>query len=148
MLDVLQLHVTRAQMVEQSTGGRYDDIDAAPEGVLLRSHSDAAEHGRPGHRGVDGEGIEIVQDLRRELARGDEHQRSRGAARLVDQMVNDRQQKGGRLAAARLRGCDHVAPEHDRRNCFRLNRGGSDVAEILDCPRQGSVKLQMSKWHT
>jgi len=96
---------------------------------------------------VDGEGIEIVQDLRRELARGDEDQRACGAARLVDQVVNDRQEKGGRLAAARLRGPDHVAPLHDRRNGFGLNRGGSDVAEILDCPRQGRVKVQMSKWH-
>ena len=75
----VQLHVARAQMIEQPAGRRDDDVDAAPEGVLLRPHADAAEHGRAGHRRVHREGVEIVQDLRRELARRREHQRARGA---------------------------------------------------------------------
>ena len=68
--------------------------------VLLRSHADAAEHRRGGHRRMHREIVEVVDDLRRQLARRRQHQRARGAARLVDQLVQDRQQKRGRLAAA------------------------------------------------
>jgi len=43
-----------------------------------------------------GELREVVVDLRRQLARGRQHQHARGAARLAHQVVHDGQQEGGK----------------------------------------------------
>ena len=115
--------------------------------MLLRSHADAAEHGRAGHRCVDREAVEIVQNLRRELTRRRQDQRTRRAPRLVDEMMHDRQQEGGRLAAAGLRGGDDVTPLQRRWDGFRLNGSRPDVPEILDGLGQRGMELQLSEWH-
>ena len=54
--------------------------------------------------------VEVVENLRRELARGREDQRPRRAPRLADQLVKDRQQERRRLAAAGLRAGEDVLP--------------------------------------
>ena len=54
--------------------------------------------------------VEVVEDLRRQLARRRQHQRPRRPARLVDQVVKDRQQERRRLAAAGLRAGDESRP--------------------------------------
>ena len=100
------------EMVEQAAGRADDDVDAAAEGVLLRPHADAAEDGRGGDRRVHGEVVQVLDDLRRQLARRRQHERARRAARLVDEPVQDRQQKRRGLAAAGHRAGEQVAAGH------------------------------------
>ena len=108
-LEVRELGVGRAQVVEQPPRRRDDHVDAGPEGVLLRPHRHAAEDRRAGERRVDRERVELLEDLRGQLTRRREDQRAGPAARLVHQVVQDREQEGGGLAAAGLRAGEHVA---------------------------------------
>ena len=123
ILEMRELGVRRAQVVEQPPGRRDHDVDPGAERVLLRPHRDAAEHRRAGERRVDRERVELLEDLRGELARRREHQRARPAARLVHQRVQDRQQECRGLAAAGLRAGEHVASGHRRRDRVGLHRG-------------------------
>ena len=54
-LQVLELRVRLAEVVEEPPGRCDDHVDAAPERVLLRPHADAAEDRRAGERRVYGE---------------------------------------------------------------------------------------------
>ena len=70
----------------------------------------------PRERRVHRELVQVLVDLRRQLARRRQHQRARRAARLADQAVQDRQQKRGGLAAAGHGAGEHVAAGEPRRN--------------------------------
>ena len=63
--------------------------------------------------GVVGQAQADVVDLLGQLARGRDDQRLRRAARQVQELVQDRQQEGGRLAGAGLGGGDEVAAGED-----------------------------------
>ena len=119
-------------MVEQPPRRGDDDVNAASERMLLRSHPDATEHGRTGDRRMDGERGEIFENLRRQLTCRREHQGSRGTPRLVDQAMQNRQQKRRRFAAACLGAANDVLSLHGRRNRFGLNGGRPDEAKFLD----------------
>ena len=69
-----------------------------------------------------------LRDLRRELARGGQHQRPRRACLLGCQVLQDRQDERRRLAGAGLRTGQHVATGEHRRDSFALDGGGRDVA--------------------
>ena len=142
VLDLIEPRVRRAQVIEQPAGRRDDDVDAAAKRVLLRPVADAAEHGRAGHRRVRREILQVFENLRRQLARGREHERARAAARRVDQSLQDRQQKRRGLAAAGLRAGDQVAAGQRRRNRFGLNGGGTNEAQVLDAEHQTGVQLE------
>ena len=68
----------------------------------------------------------LVVDLQCELARGREDDTDRAVAlferRLIHHVAQHRQHERQRLARARLRDPDHVAPTHDDRQCLRLDR--------------------------
>ena len=142
----VELRVRLREVIEQAARRRDDDVDAAAERVLLRAHADAAEDRRAGDRRVHGEVVEVLEDLRRQLARRREHQRARRAARLVDQLVEDRQQERRGLAAAGLGAGEHVAALERRRNRVGLDRRGPGEAELLDAFEQAGVKLQIVEW--
>ena len=74
-------------MIEQAARRGDDDVDAAAKRVLLRPHADAAVDGRAGHRRVHGQVVQILEDLRGQLARRREDERlasSRAAGRSGD----------------------------------------------------------------
>ena len=141
-LELVELAVGRLQVFEQAARRRDDDVDAAAERVLLRAVAHAAEDGGAGDRRVHGQVAQVVQDLRRQLARRREHERARRAARLVDQPVQDGQQERGRLAAARLRGGEHVAAAERVRNGLSLDRRGPDESKLLDGAEEAGVKSE------
>src|SRR5262249_4409513 len=124
-----------------------DDIDAAPERVLLRSHPDAAVDRRCSDGRVDREVIQIADDLRRQLTRGRENECPRGAAWAADEPVENRKQIGCRLGAAWSRGREHIAAVEARWNGSELNRGGMAKPEVLQPLQQQRVELQRSKRH-
>src|SRR5687767_9388764 len=112
-------------MIEQTAWRTDDDIDAAAERVLLRSHADAAVHGKSADGRVNREVLEVFDNLRRKLARRRDDERAsraRTAARLVHQPIENRQQEGGGLPAARLGTCEKIAACERRWNRVGLNR--------------------------
>ena len=142
-LEVGELRVRRPQMIEQPSRRGDQDVDAAAERVLLRPHADAAENRRAGDRRVDGKVVEVVEDLRRELPRRREHERARRAARLLDQLVQDRQQERRRLAAARLGAREDVAAFEPRRNGVSLDWRRPCESEFLDAFEQAGVEFEI-----
>ena len=131
VLEVLSFASSRAHVIEQPARRGDDDVDAAAERVLLRPHADAAEHRRAGDRRVHGEGVEVLEDLRRQLARRREHERARRPPRLVDQPVDDRQQNAAVLplpVCAEAMTSGPPAPAESP----RPESGSADETEFLD----------------
>ena len=141
------LRVARAHVIQQASRRRDDDVDAAAEGVLLRSHADAAEDRRAGDRRVDRELVQILQNLRRQLTRRRQHQRPRRPPRLVDQTVENRQQERRGLAASGLRRRDDVLALHRRGNRVRLNGRGPNETEFFDALDKRWMKPEVIEWH-
>ena len=115
-VDGALLHV-----VEQAPRGGDDDVDAAAQGVDLRTHADAAEDRRRFRADVLAVGAHAVLHLGGEFARRGEDQGARlarrdGAARGAQvQVFEQGQGEGSGLAGAGLRARHDVAAgEHDR----------------------------------
>jgi hypothetical protein len=79
---------------------------------------------------VLGECFQVLPDLRRQLARRRQHQRTRRAARLSSEPLEDGQQEGGGLAAPRHRAGQHVAALEGGRDRVLLDRRGPGEAEL------------------
>ena len=65
----------------------------------------------------------------------------------LDQLVQDRQQKRRRLAAAGHRAGEQIAPFERRRNGVRLDGRRPGEPEILEAAEQIRVKLETGEWH-
>ena len=91
--------------------------------------------------------FEVLEDLRRQLARRRQHQRARRAARPVDQLVQDRQQERGGLAAAGHGAGEHVAPLQRRRDGVGLDGRRPGEAELLEALEQIGMELEGAEWH-
>ena len=141
-LELVELRVRMAEVIEQPARRRDQDVDAAAEGVLLRAEPDAAEHRGARDGRVRGELAQVLLDLRRELARGREHERARDAARLPHDAVHDRQKKGGRLAASRHRAREHIAAFECGRNGVVLNRRWACEAKLFHAAHESSVETE------
>jgi len=134
-------------MIEQATRRADDHVDAAAKGVLLRSHSDAAEHGRPGDWRVHGQVGEVFENLRGELARRRQHERARGAARLPDEVMQDRKQKRDGFPTSGHRARKQIASFERRRNGVALDRRRLMKPEIAQPLQETRVDLQLREWH-
>ncbi len=134
-------------MIEQPAGRGDDDVDAAAEGVLLRTHAHTAKNRRGGQRRVDGEVVEVLDNLRGQLTRGRQHEGAGRAARLVDQTVkNGQQERRGLAAAGHGAGQEVVAFQHFR-NRVGLDGRGPGEAEILETLEQAGMESEFSKCH-
>jgi len=134
-------------VIEQPAGRSDDDVDAAAEGVLLRSHADAAEDCRCRDRRMHRKVGEIAKDLGGEFAGRRQHERTRGAARLGHQAVEDREKKRRGLAAAGHRTGQQIAAFECRRNGVGLNRRRSGEPEVLRAADEIRVKFERGKRH-
>src|SRR5205085_10640610 len=90
---------------------------------------------------------QVLVDLRRQLARGREDQGARGATLLIDEAVENRQQKRRRLPAAGSRGGQDVLAGHGRRDGVVLDGRGAGEAELLDAAGHIGVESKFRKWH-
>ena len=104
------------------------------------SHPHAAEHRGAREPRVDGELLEVLVDLRGQLARGGQDERARRSARLADETVQDRQEEGGGLAATGRGGGHEVPPGHDGRDRLVLDGGRALEALVLDRAEQVGVQ--------
>jgi hypothetical protein len=146
-LEPAQRRIGGAEVVEQPPRRRDDHVHARAEGVLLRAHSDAAEDGRARDRGVHRQLLEVLIDLRAQLARGRQDQRARGPARLRHQPLQDRQAEGGGLAAAGRRAGEHVAPLERGADRLLLDRGRAREAQLADAAQQQRVEPERREGH-
>ena len=138
-----QTRAAAARQIEESAGGRDDDIDPGAESVLLRGHPDAAVYGVTADPGPLGQATEGDLDLGRELAGRREDEGAGSPRRLLQQSLQDRQEERGRLPGPGLRGADDVATGEDRGDRLFLDRGGSLVAEGVDRPEEDRFEAEL-----
>ena len=119
-------------MIEQATGCRNENVRACAKGVFLRSHANATEDSRRRDRRVHGELLQFLENLSRQLACWRENECARGAARPTHEPLQDRQQKGGGLAASGHGAREHVASRDSGRNSIDLDRRRPSEAQLLD----------------
>ena len=81
-LEAAEPRVRMLEVIQQPAGRGDEDVDAAPERRLLRTHADAAEDGGAADAREARELVPVLVDLRGQLARGREDERARDAARL------------------------------------------------------------------
>ena len=115
--------------------------------MFLRSHADAAEHGRRSDRRVDRQIVEVFDDLRRQLPRRRQHERTRRPARLINQAVKNGQQKGGGFPAAGHRAGEQILAVERGRNGVGLNRRRARETEVFEALEEIGMKSEIGKWH-
>ncbi len=115
--------------------------------MLLRPHADASVDRCAGDRRVHGQGVEVLQDLRGQLARRRQHERLDRAARPIDQPIDNREQERCGLPAAGLGARDQVPALEARWNGFGLDRSGTNEAEVFDRLDERRVQVEVSKGH-
>src|SRR5437763_1362432 len=146
-LQAVEPRVGVLEVIEEPAGRGHEDVDAGPEGMLLRPHGHAAVDRGAGDRRVHGEIAQMLVDLRRELTRRREDQRPGRPALLAEQSLEDRQEEGRGLAAASHRRREDILAGHGRRDGVALDRRRPREAELLDAAEEIGVKSKGGKWH-
>ena len=127
-VDGLALHE-----VNQAAGRGDEHVDAGFDLLDLRVVGDAAHDGHDAVVRLLRDDLAHFGDLRRQLARGGDHEHERTLAALrVADAVKRRQGERGGLARARLRGGDDVAAGEDGGNGLLLDGGGVFVSQAAD----------------
>ncbi len=117
------------------------------ERVLLRAHAHAPEDGGAGKRGVEGERVQVLVDLRGQLAGGSEDEGPGGPARLVREALQDGQDEGRGLAAARHGAREQVVAGEGGRHGLLLDGRRAREAELVDAAQQVVVEAEAGKRH-
>ena len=144
-----EVEVALVEVIDQAAGGGDDDIDAALQGVGLRTVTDAAEHGDDREAEVAAIGLEALGDLGGEFARRRQHEAARAAAhrRLTGRLeaVQDGQREGGRLAGTGLGDAEQVAAFEDGADGLRLDRRRRRVTLVGHGLEQHLVQAEFGK---
>ncbi|MCY1540700.1 hypothetical protein D9M68_763540 [compost metagenome] len=138
--------------IEQAPWRGHHHIGTAAQGQHLRIDGDTAKH--HGCLGLGGQVLRQAAhhftDLRRQLARGHQHQRAYapGCVAGADyEALQQRQHIGGGLAGSGLGGGEHVTPAEHGRNRSMLNGGGGGEAEFGRGLGEGGREAQSVEWH-
>jgi hypothetical protein len=91
---------------------------------------------------MNGECIELLDDLSRELSRRRENQSACLATRSSEKPVKNRKQKRRRLAAPGGSACKYIAPVERRWNCFSLNGSRANEAELFDASEEIAIEMK------
>ena len=148
--DVREVDVVLAFQIEQTARRGDQDVDAARDAVDLRVHADAAEDHGGSQLQVLAVGANGFLDLRRQLARGRQHQRADGArfgCRARAEQLQHGQREAGRLAGAGLCAGQQVVATQHHGNGLRLDGGGGRVALLLHRAQDGGGQVQFVKVH-
>ena len=145
-LDLREVGVTLAKVVEQAAGSGDDDVDAARQRLALRAMADAAEDGGDAEAELGAVGLEAFGDLRREFARRRQDERTAAAARrrltVGREAVEDGEGEGGGLAGAGLGDAEQVAAFHHAGNGGELDRRGLGIALLGQRLEDRGVEVQ------
>lgn len=128
-------------MVQQAPRCRDENIDAGSHRVLLRRHPHSAVDSRGGDRRVHSHRIERRKNLRGELTRRCDYKHASLSARLAYELMQNREDKRGGLAAASHRTRKDVASFECGGYGFGLDRGWSLEAELFEAFVETRVKL-------
>ena len=122
-----KLQLPRLHQVAHAAGRADHDVGTATHGLdLLEARRATDDHNRAQTQ-VDAQSADGFVDLQRQFTRRCQDQRARHercrADLLSGQMLQDRQGKGGGLAAAGLRHAEQILARQQRRDGISLNRG-------------------------
>ena len=148
-LHIAQQDLAALEEIEQPARGGDQHVDAAVELLQLLDEGFAADQQRLAQLVILAVGVEVLGDLRGELARRLQDQRARhaGPGPAAGQDVDHRQGEGGGLARACLGRTQHVASHEDMGNCLRLNGSRLDIADFLDRTQHFRAQPEISKSH-
>ena len=150
-LELPQVDDALPREVEQAARRRDEDVDAAPQRLLLRVLTDAAEDYRRAKRQMLAIGREALADLCGELARRRQHEAANVtvalAGRDVRETLQDRQGECRGLAGAGLGEAEQVAPGENMWNRLCLDRRGLLVPLPRDRLRDRRDQPQLCKLH-
>ncbi len=135
--------------IEQSAGGRDQNIAAAAQSADLRVDAHAAEHLVGAQLHVLAIVARALSHLRGKLPGGRQHQRTGRAARAMRligcEALQDRQHETGGLAGAGLGASEDIAAGKHRGNGLNLNGGRRVVALIGDSTQQFGQQPEIGK---
>ena len=141
--DSRQVDALLVQMIEQPAWCRHHDFHAGVELLHLRSDVHAAEHHCRAQRQVLAVGAHAFLDLRREFARGGQHQhahrmpgRRQAGIGLRRDKLQEGQGEAGGFAGAGLGRAHDVPPLQNWRYCLGLYRRRLQIAFVRDCTQQ------------
>src|SRR5581483_4247858 len=98
-------------------------------------------------RRVHGEILQMLIDLRGELTRRRQDERTRRAATLPEDPLHDGKEERRRLAAARHRTGADVASGERRRDGLLLDRCRARESELADRAEEGGVEVERGERH-
>jgi hypothetical protein len=141
-------------VVEQPARRGDDDLDAAAQFGLLRADVDAAIDAHRAQRQVLAVGLDRLEHLHGQLARGREDQRARrvaggrgATAGVARDAVQQRQREAGGLAGAGLGAAHDVLAGDDDRDGLALDGRGFGVAGVGDGLQQFGNEAEVGKTH-
>ena len=154
-LDLGQVEVAQARVVEQAARRGHEDVHAVAQLVDLGLHAHAAEHDHALELGqVLAVGLHAFFDLGGEFARGGQHEGADGrAAALVEralaglEAVQHGQREASGLAGAGLRAGQQVAALQHGGNGLRLDRRRVFVALFAHGAQQRLGEAEFGKAH-
>ncbi len=146
-VQLVETGLVLAHVVEEPAGGGEEDLDAGAQGLFLVAHGSAADKDADAQRRVVRQAKANVIDLLSQFAGGRDDEGLADAARLGQEPVQDRQQKGGGLAGARLGRGNDVAPGQNGGDSLGLDGRGLLVAHFVHGLHQGRVQAQALERH-
>ncbi len=131
-LHAAELGVTLFDVVEQAARAGDDDFDPVAQGFDLRPCRNTAVNGGAAELRFRAQIADGFMGLLRQFAGGADDERAEAAARPGEQLLQNGQHKGGRLAGAGLRGAEQIVAGEGGRQSRQLNGRGRDVADASD----------------
>ena len=136
-------------MVDEPTGRRDENVDAAAHSGDLAPERCTAEYRCDGHARLAAIGFEALGNLRCQFScrRQNEHTRALalGGTTVGGEPVQDRQREGRRLSGARLRDTQQVLSLQNAWDGLRLNRGRRRVTLRVKRLKQCGVQSKFGK---
>ena len=122
--DRVEKQLAASVQVQKSARRCNHNIGSTGERADLFSHRHASDQQSVTNPQALSEGFGHIRRLHRKLSRRVQHQRTRQGRALpaVRKNIEQRQNKGTRLAGSRLRNADHITIHQHIRNCLFLNR--------------------------
>ncbi len=148
-LDAVEVQGALLHEVEQASGRRNQHVDAAREGADLAAERDPADGECHARSQIAPVGLEALDDLRGELAGRAQHQHAAGArfgpARVLGEMIEDRQREGRGLAGSGLCDADDIACCEHLRDGLRLDRRRGGILLVFECAGDGFGEAELEK---
>ncbi len=147
-----QIHITHAQMSEQTPRSGYHHIGAHLETALLTGKLlavSAAVYGHTRYRQKIRKTLHLAVDLLRKLTRGSHHYAVYGIGRIIAlrQTADHRQQISRRLACAGLRHSQQIAPFERYRYCLLLYWGALAEIHVIERVEHFITEVKLFKSH-